>query len=208
MPLRLLFLLLVLLLAGGCGGKSKTAKAEEAVSTEFHGADCKKGSNGWDYECKQADGRKFGLKMNGSMPRFASAAVAADEPLPAAPGHEAEGPFDERAYAICADRRRMLAALQQDRDSLADRVMTVIVLERTKLEQLAKLTPPKEQEAEFHALLSAAREVEAAAVELRTALAGRDRKAARRAMRDLDEAGGAEQASAKRLDLEICGLSG
>jgi hypothetical protein len=209
MPRRLVppLLLLVVLLAAGCG-KSKTAKVEKAVSTEFNGADCKKGSNGWDYECRQPGGKKFGLKVEGSQPRFASAAVPAGEPLPAAPGHEAEGPFDERAFAICADRRRMLRALEQDRDSLTDRVMTLILLERSKVKQLAKLTPPEEKEAEFHALLSAAREVEAAAVQLRTALAGGDRKAARRAMRDLDDAGAAEQQSAKRLGLPICALAG
>jgi hypothetical protein len=207
LPRRLVLLLACLLLVAGCGGKSKIEKAEKAVSTEFHGADCKKGSNGWDYECEQADGRKFGLKMNGSMPRFASAAVAANEPLPALPGHEAEGPFTERAYAICADRRRMLNELQQDRDSLTDRVMTLIMLERTKVKQLEKLSPPKDKQADFHALLSAAREVETAAVQLRTALAANGKVAARRAMRDLDDAGAVEQASAKRLGLEICGLA-
>jgi hypothetical protein len=101
----------------------------------------------------------------------------------------------------------MLRALEQDRDSLVDRVMTLILLERSKVKQLAKLTPPDEKEAEFHALLSAAREVEAAAVQLRTALAGRDWSAARRAMRDLDDAGAAERQAASRLDLPICALS-
>jgi hypothetical protein len=208
MPRRLVppLLLVVVLLVAGCG-KSKTAKVEKAVSTEFNGADCKKGSNGWDYECRQPGGKKFGLKVEGSQPRFASAAVPAGEPLPAVPGHEAEGPFDERAFAICADRRRMLRGLEQDRDSLADRVMTLILLERSKVKLLAKLTPPKEKEAEFHALLSAGREVEAAAVQLRTAVAGRDRTSARRAMRDLDDAGAAEQQAASRLNLPICALS-
>jgi hypothetical protein len=210
-------LVLVLVVAAGCGGGSLNAVgAERYLRTEggLPEAHCLPGSNGWTYVCRVRKGTRVfrvAVLADGKRVKETSELLVVRGPVPPVPGSEAakaQG-FLDRASAICSRRATLVATIPPPQNVYAAyRLMGAYVLaEREEAESLRRLATPDDRAEAVRRLISAADRAVAAAERYRAALLERDRTGVARALRAQKEAAADEEQAARELGLRCAAVT-
>ena len=207
-------LVLVSVIAAGCGAGGLTAAATERYLKSAGGfaeAHCLPGTDGWKYLCTVRRARRVyevGVRADGKRVKETTGLLPVGSALPGSPRAAAET-FLARASAICSRRMTIVAAIPHPRNVYAAyRLMGAYVqAEHEEIQALRRLDPPPDRAEGVRHLISASDRAVAAAEAYRAALLRRDRRGVARALTTRAAAAADEAQAARELGLRCAAVT-